>query len=371
MRILEWAFPYQPIQGGRAILIQRMAENFSKLGHDVFLIGSGRDDRRPSEEEQFPFEILLLDIPNEKNFVPHSNFISNRRKIENSVKNFRPDIINLHNTNHLSVVYLLDLLQKMEIKPKIVCSIHDLESLRALTSQDKNSKSLLEITNNFICPSQFIYDEMIKSLGMYGAEDRIELILGGVPISSSKAQVASRNLFDCLIVANLERHKGAALVLAAWNLIHQKFPEAKLRIIGSGNDLDFLHFFRNSLCLQGSVIFEGWKNYEELQNIYSSSGLLFAASTIPEAFGLSVVEAQMCGVPVIASAIGAHLETVRDDQSGFLIPPGDIAAIVAATELFFSEGTQERMIQTAKIHASENFDFARTIHEYLSLFSRM
>ncbi|RYE95067.1 MAG: glycosyltransferase, partial [Oxalobacteraceae bacterium] len=48
----------------------------------------------------------------------------------------------------------------------------------------------------------------------------------------------------------------------------------------------------------------------------------------PEAFGLTAVEALARATPVVASAIGGMLDTVRDEVDGFLVSPGDVEAIV-------------------------------------------
>lgn len=54
------------------------------------------------------------------------------------------------------------------------------------------------------------------------------------------------------------------------------------------------------------------------------------ASTAPEGFGRTVVEAQMMGRPVVATDLGGPRETVRHGETGWLVPPGDAAALAAA-----------------------------------------
>ena len=57
-----------------------------------------------------------------------------------------------------------------------------------------------------------------------------------------------------------------------------------------------------------------------------TADIVLAPSLQAESFGRSVVEAAAMGRPVIASAIGAHLETVVDGETGWLAPPNDPAA---------------------------------------------
>jgi len=62
---------------------------------------------------------------------------------------------------------------------------------------------------------------------------------------------------------------------------------------------------------------------------YQLSDLVVSASTEPEAFGRVAVEAQAMGCPVIASAHGGALETVRDGETGWLFKPGDVDDLAA------------------------------------------
>ena len=50
----------------------------------------------------------------------------------------------------------------------------------------------------------------------------------------------------------------------------------------------------------------------------------------PEAFGRGAVEAQAMGRPIVASRLGAQTETIEDGVTGFLVPPGDAAALAEA-----------------------------------------
>lgn len=63
---------------------------------------------------------------------------------------------------------------------------------------------------------------------------------------------------------------------------------------------------------------------------FLAASLVVAPSTQAESFGRTVVEAQAMGRPVLASAIGAHAETVIDGETGWLVPAGDVDAWAAA-----------------------------------------
>ena len=75
------------------------------------------------------------------------------------------------------------------------------------------------------------------------------------------------------------------------------------------------------------------------------------ASTEPEAFGRVVIEAQAMGRPLIASALGAPAETVEPGLTGWLVPPGDAAALAQAIETALAMPAEQR--QKIGRHARE------------------
>jgi glycosyltransferase involved in cell wall biosynthesis len=67
------------------------------------------------------------------------------------------------------------------------------------------------------------------------------------------------------------------------------------------------------------------------------------ASTDPEGFGRTVVEAQAMGRVVIATSHGGAGETVRDGETGFLVPPGDAKALAAVLDKVLDMTADERV----------------------------
>jgi glycosyltransferase involved in cell wall biosynthesis len=69
---------------------------------------------------------------------------------------------------------------------------------------------------------------------------------------------------------------------------------------------------------------------DDMAAAYCLSDVVVHASTQAEAFGRVVIEAQAMGRPVIAADLGGPAETVRHGETGWLVPPGDAAALAAA-----------------------------------------
>ena len=90
---------------------------------------------------------------------------------------------------------------------------------------------------------------------------------------------------------------------------------------------------------------------------YMLADLVVSPSLRPEAFGRVPAEAQAMGRPVIAFAHGGALETVRDGETGWLVPPGDTGALADAIReaLRASPAERGRMAAAGQDHVRRNF----------------
>lgn len=71
------------------------------------------------------------------------------------------------------------------------------------------------------------------------------------------------------------------------------------------------------------IISTGWLNQDELSRLYLETDICVVPSIWPEPFGIVALEAMAAGKPVIATNVGGLKTIVRDNETGFLIPPMD------------------------------------------------
>ena len=139
-----------------------------------------------------------------------------------------------------------------------------------------------------------------------------------------------------LLVSEIVRHKRIQVALEAARRAH-----APIRVVGSGPD---------HMALQEAypeVEFLGRVDDHELADLYSSARAVVVPSI--EEFGITAVEAQAAGRPVIAAGAGGALETVLDRETGWLARPDSVESFVEAIdgidELDFSA---ERAVRNAE-----------------------
>jgi glycosyltransferase involved in cell wall biosynthesis len=122
-----------------------------------------------------------------------------------------------------------------------------------------------------------------------------------------------------LVVSELVTHKRVHVALEA-----ARRAAAPIRIVGSGPD--------HAALMQAypEAEFVGRVSDDNLPALYAAARAVVVASI--EEFGITAVEAQAAGRPVIAAAAGGALETVLDGETGLLATPDDVDAFVRAIE---------------------------------------
>ena len=126
-----------------------------------------------------------------------------------------------------------------------------------------------------------------------------------------------------LMAQRLEDEKDGDVGIRAWEASGLGKRGWRLVVAGEGSLATALRALAEDVGVAGSVDFVG--RQEGLDALLAGSAALLATARA-EPFGLSVVEAMAAGVPVVASAAGAHLETVGSCATTWLFPPGDVAA---------------------------------------------
>jgi glycosyltransferase involved in cell wall biosynthesis len=99
--------------------------------------------------------------------------------------------------------------------------------------------------------------------------------------------------------------------------------------------------------------------------VFAAADILAAPSTLPEPLGLAVIDALTAGVPVVASALGGHLETVRDEIDGLLVAPGDETALGQAIARLIDDDRLRLQLAEAARRDRGRFDWAKG-HERLT-----
>lgn len=177
------------------------------------------------------------------------------------------------------------------------------------------------------------------------------------------------------------KNKGHDVLFQAVPLIEKKLgSEAKVRVIGSGDNLEGLKILAESVC-PGKVEFCGRVSDAALLEAYQHCACFCMPSRVEydaktkswrgDGFGLVYAEVQACGRPVVGSTEGGAVEPILEGETGFKVNPRDVEAVAdAVVKLLSSPELANRMGKAARNFVVDNFsrkEFEARIKETLSM----
>jgi glycosyltransferase involved in cell wall biosynthesis len=173
------------------------------------------------------------------------------------------------------------------------------------------------------------------------------------------ASITARTIVIAGRMHDSERHKGHDELLESWQTILARRPDARLVIVGRGNDVKRLEAKSNALGLAGSVRFTGFVTEATLDAMLARAGG-FALPSRSEASALGYLRAMRAGVPCIAGADDAGREVIEEGVTGMLVPAGDRDALAKAViDLLGDSVRRKTMGDAGRARFAERYTFDR------------
>jgi glycosyltransferase involved in cell wall biosynthesis len=173
-----------------------------------------------------------------------------------------------------------------------------------------------------------------------------------------------------VLVGNMHSDvKGHPWLIAVAPSIVVEFPDARIVLVGDGEQRREFERQASALGLAHNVMFLGQRNnIPEILACCDIAVLPSKAEGLPNA----VLEYMAAGLPVVASSVGGNSEIIRDDMTGLLVPPQDAQALaVALLRLLRDPGLARRIGESGQAYVRENFSFERVIEQVDSLYSEL
>jgi glycosyltransferase involved in cell wall biosynthesis len=173
----------------------------------------------------------------------------------------------------------------------------------------------------YIAPTEFLRGKFIE--GGF-APERIHTKSNFLPQDPGARDTPDS---QALFIGRLAPEKGIRTLLQAW----QKLEHIPLQILGAG---PLREEIQTEIRKRGPIKIElaGFVPREQVFADIKQARFLVFPSVCFESFGFSIIEAFACGVPVIASRLGAMAELVEDGRTGLLCAPGDPADLASKVE---------------------------------------
>lgn len=250
-------------------------------------------------------------------------------------------------------------------------------------------KSLMTLSDLIVASSPADRAHMLR---YYRADpQKVEIVPCGVDLNlfSPLPQDTSRDYLKLssrdviLFVGRIQPIKGLDCLLKALAILIEKsrISSRDLRLLIIGGDLENggnapngemskLKGLTLQLGLDSMVTFMGAQPQHILPHFYSAAEVCVLPS-LYESFGMVALESMACGTPVIASKVGGLNNTIKDGETGYLVPEGNAAALAEKIDLFLqNDSLRNRMGQNSVRHAKK-YSWENIAQQLIVLYRRV
>ncbi len=200
-----------------------------------------------------------------------------------------------------------------------------------------------------------------------------------VPPQDKAALRAELGLPDGLMLGcygRIRQQKGTDAFVDAMIDLCRRFQDVSGIVMGRATEqhTGFLNELKDKVAQAGladRILFMPEVTVDQITQWYQVLDL-FIAPQRWEGFGLTPLEAMACGVPVVATDVGAFSEIVTDPALGRVVAPGDVAALAdAAAGMLGDRDSLSRAGRSARAHVEQNFDINGEARALVALYEQL
>ncbi len=366
-KLLFFTLEFPPQIGGIAAYLAGLIQQYPANKISI-LVNKGEMENIASRH--FSFSIyqrkLLMTIPFWPRWLPALWHLVRTIRQEKSSFVVVPQLLPLG-----FVVYLASLV----VGIKYIISLHgfDIHLVQQHWRKRIISKIILRQASGIMSNSQFTEQALLQLIGSLSSVPHI--IIYPCP-SVTRSEVTKDHLqlptqgkvserpMVLLSVARLVYRKGIDRVIKLLPKLVNRYPSLVYVIVGSGPEREFLQNLATSCGVLKKVYFVGSKRGQDLANYYAAADIfvLPVRSEPPdvEGFGMVFLEAQLFGLPIVATKSGGIPEAVEDGVSGILLSSESEQELLQAMLVFIEQPkVRAQMGQKGMLRVQNSFTWPR------------
>ena len=364
--------------GGIQTVTITKANALSKIeGNEVWIIVTD-NKREPIENIEKNVHLIDLDINyyeddyKSKWHILKGIFIKRKQhknKLRNILNDIGPDII--VSTGTSEKFFLPNI--KINSNPLFIREIHFTRNYRSLHARNLFEKISAKI-GDFIDYKLSI--NRYNSIVVLTEQDKNEnwennkkIIAIPNPIKSLPYKTSTIENKKVIAAGRLTHQKNFASLIRSWNSVVKNHPDWSLEIYGDGAEYNNLLTLISNLKLEKHVFLKG-HSYNILEEMANAS--IFTLTSTFEGFGLVIVEAMSCGLPVISyNCPCGPKDIISDGTDGFLVPLNDEQCLAEKINLLIENEALRKQMSEAALIKSQKFTAKEVISIWMNLFNTL
>ncbi len=244
------------------------------------------------------------------------------------VRAWRPDVLHSHMVHANLMARAVKLIAPVPALVSTIHSIYDGGRLRMAAYRLSNGlvdqmTIVSQVAADRFIAERIIPKELLRVFPNAVDTDRFRSVPPGTR-ESARRSLGIEGQFAWLAVGRFEVAKDYPNMLHAFARVHERYPEALLLVVGRGSLQGETEALTRALGLASSVRFLGVRR--DIPEVMSAADG-YVMSSAWEGMPIVLLEAAAAGLPIVATQVGGNPEVVRDEESGFLVPPRDHEAL--------------------------------------------
>jgi len=349
-----------PTYGGSGVVATEIGLSLAARGHQVHFICSAL----PSRLSALPPNVVFHPV-----VAPHYPLFDSpyalalASKMVEVTQRTRLDLLHVHYAiPHATSAFLAGQILG-PARPKVVTTLHgtDITLVGMDASFAPITRFSIAQSDGVTVPSQSLRTQTYEALGVPRSV-AIEVIPNFVDTALFRPPSRAPAGVPLLVhTSNFRAVKRVGDVLRIFAAVRQRLP-CELALVGDGPDRGPVEALARELGVHAHVRFLGERR--DLAELLQGASVFLLPSEL-ESFGLAALEAQSCGVPVVASSVGGIPEVIQHGATGFLHPVGDVAAMAQSVVRLLEDSSLHRaMSRQARAQVEQKWPRETLVSRY-------
>ena len=289
-----------------------------------------------------------------------------KKKLQDVVSRILPDIIISTGSNEKKILPRL----RLSHRPVLIVEQHQASNLSRFWSPvDRFISSVSSIEYKLFYRHRF--DQVIvltsEAKWRYSHPEKVTVIPN--PLIWEHPRKANFATTKAISAGRLDTMKNYAALIRIWSIVKKHHPDWVLEIYGDGPQKAELERLIEQHGMQNLVFLKGFSN-EIISKMSEAS--LFAFTSLGESFGMVLIEAMSCGLPVVAfDCPDGPKDIITHGQDGFLIPLNDESEMAKKICLLIERDDLRRKMGANAIETSRQYSMDVIIGKYMTLFTTL